>query len=109
MELDERHLSNGDELPAPLPGFDGLVVLGGPQSALDDEATSPELVGVRELLTQALAADFPPLASCLGARLLARVGGGRVREGIDGPEVGALLVAKRDTAEADPLFRPLPL
>src|SRR3954452_9595345 len=109
MELDERHLSKGDELPATLAGFDGLVVLGGPQSPLDDEATSPELVGVRELLTQALAADFPTLAICLGAQLLAQVGGGRVREGIDGPEVGALLVAKRDPAEADPPFRPLPL
>ena len=109
LELDERHLSNGDELPTTLDGFDGMVVLGGPQSALDDDATSPELVGVRDLLRQALAADFPTLAICLGAQLLAQVGGGKVREGIDGPEVGALLVAKRDTAETDPLFRPLPL
>jgi GMP synthase (glutamine-hydrolysing) len=46
---------------------------------------------------------------CLGAQLLAQVGGGRVREGADGPEVGATLVAKRDAADADPLFRPLPL
>jgi GMP synthase (glutamine-hydrolysing) len=109
VELDERHLSSCDELPTTLDGFDGMVVLGGPQSALDDDATSPELVGVRNLLGQALAADFPTLAICLGAQLLAQVGGGKVREGIDGPEVGALLVAKRDTAETDPLFRPLPL
>src|SRR5215217_4877222 len=90
MELDERHLSNGDELPATLDGYDGLVVLGGPQSALDDETTSPELVGVRDLLRQALAADFPTLAICLGAQLLAQVGGGTVREGIDGPVFGPL-------------------
>ena len=109
MTLDERHLSAGDELPDGLDGFDGLVVLGGPQSALDDETTSPELVGVRRLLEKALAADFPTLAICLGAQLLAQVGGGRVREGIDGPEVGASLIAKRDAAEADPLFAPLPL
>ena len=108
-ELDERHLSSGDPLPSTLDGFDGLVVLGGPQSALDDEATSPELSGPRELLRQALAADFPTLAICLGAQLLAQVGGGRVREGIEGPEVGALLVAKRDAADADPVFAPLPL
>ena len=108
-ELDERHLSSGDALPSTLDGFDGLVVLGGPQSALDDEATSPELFGPRELLRQALAADFPTLAICLGAQLLAQVGGGRVREGIEGPEVGALLVAKRDAADADPVFAPLPL
>ena len=109
VELDERHLSAGDELPDGVDGFDGMVVLGGPQSALDDERTSPELAGVRELLAQALAADFPTLAICLGAQLLAQVGGGRVRKGIDGPEVGALLVAKRDAADADPVFGPLPL
>jgi GMP synthase (glutamine-hydrolysing) len=109
LELDERHLGVGDDLPTTLDGYDGLLVLGGPQSAMDDEATSPELVGVRALLAEALAADLPTLAVCLGAQLLADVGGGAVRTGIDGPEVGATLVAKRDTADADPLFRPLPL
>jgi GMP synthase-like glutamine amidotransferase len=108
-ELDERRLGTGDRLPQDLGGFDGMVVLGGPQSATDDDATSPELVGVRKLLRQALASDFPTLAICLGAQLLAQVGGGIVREGIDGPEVGATLVAKRDAADADPVFGPLPL
>src|SRR5689334_15275456 len=101
MELDERHLSTGTALSEGFDGFDRMLVLGGPQSALDDESTSPELVGVRELLREALAADFPTLAICLGAQLLAQVGGGRVREGVEGPEVGALLVAKRDTADRD--------
>ncbi|MCF6744855.1 type 1 glutamine amidotransferase [Blastococcus sp. KM273128] len=109
LELDERRLGLGAGLPAALDGYDGLLVLGGPQSSLDDEATSPELVGVRELLRQALAADLPTLAVCLGAQLLAQVGGGRTRVGVDGPEVGATLVAKRDAADADPVFRPLPL
>ena len=109
LELDERHLGAGDDLPATLDGFDGLLVLGGPQSAMDDEATSPELVGVRRLLAQAIDADVPTLAVCLGAQLLAEVGGGRVRKGVDGPEVGATLVAKRDAADADPLFGPLPM
>src|SRR4051794_24917925 len=108
VELDERHVYSGDEL-AGLEGYDGLVVLGGPQSALDSPEQSPELVAVRELLRQALAADFPTLAICLGAQLLAEVGGGRVRPGVDGPEVGALLVAKRDVADKDPVFGPLPL
>ena len=109
MELDERHLGTGDDLPGGLDGFDGLVVLGGPQSAMDPPEVSPELVPVRELLRQALAADFPTLAICLGAQLLADVGGGSVRVGIEGPEVGATLVAKRDAADKDPVFGPLPL
>ncbi|GAA3181730.1 type 1 glutamine amidotransferase [Blastococcus jejuensis] len=109
MDLEERHLGTGDELPATLDGFDGLVVLGGPQSAMDPPEVSPELVGVRALLAQAVAADVPTLAICLGAQLLAEVGGGKVRTGIDGPEVGATLVAKRDAADKDPVFGPLPL
>jgi GMP synthase (glutamine-hydrolysing) len=109
LELDERRLSVADPLPADLTGFDGLLVLGGPQSSLDDDEVSPELVGVRHLLAQAVAADLPTLAVCLGAQLLAQVGGGSTRVGVDGPEVGATLVAKRDAADADPLFGPLPL
>ena len=108
-ELDERHQGLGEPLPETLEGYDGMVVLGGPQSALDDETTSPELTGVRTLLRQALDADVPTLAICLGAQLLAQVGGGRVRVGAEGPEVGALLVAKRDRADDDPLFAPLPI
>jgi GMP synthase (glutamine-hydrolysing) len=109
LELDERRVSAGDALPADLAGFDGLLVLGGPQSSLDSAEVSPELVGVRALLAQAIADDVPTLAVCLGAQLLAQVGGGSTRVGIDGPEVGATLVAKRDAAYADPLFGPLPL
>ena len=109
LELDERRSSVGDPLPEDLTGFGGLLVLGGPQSSLDDEDVSPELVGVRHLLGQAVAADVPTLAICLGAQLLAQVGGGSTRVGADGPEVGATLVAKRDAADADPLFGPLPL
>ena len=109
LELDERRLSRGEPLPADLTGVDGLLVLGGPQSSLDDETVSPELVGVRHLLAQAVAADVPTLAICLGAQLLAQVGGGSTRVGEEGPEVGATLVAKRDAADADPLFGPLPL
>ena len=109
LELDERRLSRGEPLPADLTGVDGLLVLGGPQSSLDDDEVSPELVGVRHLLAQAVAADVPTLAVCLGAQLLAQVGGGSTRVGADGPEVGATLVAKRDAADADPVFGPLPL
>ncbi|WP_199522122.1 type 1 glutamine amidotransferase [Geodermatophilus marinus] len=109
LELDVRSVGEGDELPDDLAGVDGLVVLGGPQSSLDDAATSPELTGVRALLAQAVAGDVPTLAVCLGAQLLAQVAGGRIRVGTEGPEVGAALVAKRDAAERDPLFGPLPM
>ena len=98
LELDERHLDAGDEIPADLTGHDGLLVTGGPQSSLDDDAT--ELAPVRALLARAIADDAPTLGICLGAQLMAQAGGGRVRVGADGPEVGAALVARRDAAES---------
>ncbi|SFK57942.1 type 1 glutamine amidotransferase [Geodermatophilus ruber] len=109
LDLDERRLHTGDRLPADLAGHDGLLVLGGQQSAGDGPDVAPELVGVRALLRAALDSDVPTLGICLGAQLLAHVGGGRVQVGRDGPEIGATLVAKRDVAEHDPLFGPVPL
>ncbi len=106
LELDERRLDVGDALPADLSGHDGLLVLGGPQSATDDD---PALAPVRDLLAAAVQADLPTFAVCLGAQLLAQAGGGEVRRGPEGPEVGAQLVAKRDVADSDPLFGPLPM
>ncbi|MEI4278584.1 type 1 glutamine amidotransferase [Klenkia terrae] len=107
LELDERHLDAGDPVPADLSGHDGLLVLGGPQSSLDDTAT--ELAPVRDLLARAAADDVPTLAICLGAQLLAQATGGATRVRPDGPEVGATLVARRDAAETDPVFTGLPL
>jgi GMP synthase-like glutamine amidotransferase len=106
LELDERRLDAGDALPGDLAGHDGVLVLGGPQSSTDDD---PALDAVRDVLARALAEDVPVLAVCLGAQLLAQAGGGEVRRGEEGPEVGATLVAKRDAADADPLFGPLPM
>jgi GMP synthase (glutamine-hydrolysing) len=108
LDLDERHLDAGDDVPADLSGYDGLLVTGGPQSSLDDDAVSG-LGPVRALLARALADGAPALGVCLGAQLMAQAGGGRVRVGADGPEVGAALVARRDAAETDPLFAAVPL
>ena len=96
-----------EALPA-LDGYQGLVCLGGEMGALDDRE-HPWLADVRLLLSKAVATKTPTLAVCLGAQLLAVATGGRVRRGAKGPEVGVLLVAKRDTAARDPLFAELPL
>jgi GMP synthase-like glutamine amidotransferase len=106
LELDARHLGLGEELPGDLAGHDGLLVLGGPQSAVEG---FPELDPVRDLLRLAVDDDVPTLAVCLGGQLLAQAGGGAVRAAAEGPEVGVGLVAKRDRAGSDPLFGPLPL
>jgi len=51
----------------------------------------------------------PTLGVCLGAQLLAVAHAGTVEPAVAGPEIGAHLVAKRDAAERDPLFGPLPM
>jgi GMP synthase (glutamine-hydrolysing) len=63
-----------DALPADAEGFDGAVVLGGPQSAADD-ATSPYIPRLLDLMRAFADADKPILGICLGAQLLARAHG----------------------------------
>ncbi|GAA1311538.1 type 1 glutamine amidotransferase [Saccharothrix xinjiangensis] len=96
-----------EPLPADLGGYDGVVCLGGAMGALDD-AEHPWLADVRRLLSEAVSRRVPLLAVCLGAQLLAAATGGQVRRAAQGPEVGVMLVAKRDAAGDDPLFADLP-
>lgn len=97
-----------DGVPDSLAGIDGVVCMGGPMGAHDD-ADHPWLPALRWLLFDAVAHRLPVLGVCLGGQLLAAATGGAVRRGIDGPEAGTRLVAKRDVAAHDPLFAPLPM
>jgi GMP synthase-like glutamine amidotransferase len=100
-------LRQPDNLPDSTDGFAGLVCLGGHMGAYDD-LDFPWLADVRRLLAEAVTRQLPTLAICLGAQLLAVAAGGRVTEGPEGPEVGPLLVAKRDVGWQDPLFADMP-
>jgi GMP synthase-like glutamine amidotransferase len=51
----------------------------------------------------------PTLGVCLGAQLLASAHGGLVERSTSGPEIGPGLVARRDAADNDPLFKYVPL
>jgi GMP synthase (glutamine-hydrolysing) len=106
-ELDLRRAQDGDPLPDDLTGYAALVVMGGGMHALADHL-APWLPRVRELLAEALAAELPVLGVCLGAQLLAVAAGGRLSLG-SAPQYGAQLVAKRQAAATDPLFRELPI
>lgn len=99
---------SADGLPEQLDGFAGVVCTGGEMSANDD-AEHPWLPALRRLLADAVARPVPVLGVCLGGQLLAAATGGAVRPGVDGPEAGTCLVAKRDAAADDPLFGPLPM
>ncbi|HVQ95219.1 MAG TPA: type 1 glutamine amidotransferase [Mycobacteriales bacterium] len=105
--LDVLRPDQGQAVPAALDGYAAVIVLGGAMSAWDD-AAAPWLPATRDLLRAATAAGVPVLGVCLGAQLLASALGGRVERGGSGPEIGPALIAKRDVAAHDRLFRPVP-
>lgn len=70
-EIDLRRAFAGDGLPADPGGHDALVVLGGGQSALDDE-DSPWLPQLAALTRRFGEADKAVLGICLGAQIVAR-------------------------------------
>ena len=93
----------GDLLPADLAGFAGLMVLGGEMGAYDDDR-HPWLSPTKALLREAVAAEVPTLAICLGHQLLAAAAGGRVERAPGGQQGGARLVETTPEAADDPLF-----
>ncbi len=103
----ELDLRRPDNLPENTAGYAGFVCLGGHMGAYDD-LDYPWLADVRRLLAEATTKQLPTLAICLGAQLLAVATGGQVTKGPEGPEVGPLLVAKRDVGWQDPLFADMP-
>ncbi len=83
---------------------DGLIVLGGQMSA-HDAADHPWLEPLKQLLVDAVAAEVPTLAICLGHQVLAEAFGGEVTVAHpDGGEHGAFLVNWNQAALDDPLL-----
>ncbi|HEV7896292.1 MAG TPA: type 1 glutamine amidotransferase [Planosporangium sp.] len=111
LELVVRRPHAGEALPDSLDDYAALVVLGGEQSACpgpDGEPGAPWFPALERLLRKAVRGRVPTLGVCLGGQLLATAHAGTVERSPAGPEIGARLVARRDIAEADPLFAAVP-
>ena len=104
--LDVRRPYAGDELPADLTSYDGLLVLGGPMGANDDAAHA-WLGPVKQLVRDAVATRVPTLGVCLGHQLAAVALGGTVGRNPAGQQVGLLDVGWTSAAADDALLGPL--
>jgi GMP synthase (glutamine-hydrolysing) len=101
-ELDVCRPWAGDELPAALTAYDGLMVLGGSMGA-DDDALHHWLAPVKQLLRDAVDTGLPTLGICLGHQLLAVALGGEVAPNAGGQQVGLFEVGWLPAAVDDEL------
>ena len=136
LELSVLRPYAGDPVPADLDGYAALVVVGGERrptdAGRDAGPAGPEagpadpgaegagpggggaggggdwLAAVESLLRRAVRTRVPTLAVGLGGQLLAAAHGGRVEPSPSGPELGPALVGRRDAADHDPVFAPVP-
>lgn len=92
----------GDALPGDHALYDGLVVLGGPQHAFDDES-SPYFGPLMRLMRDFDRADKPVAGICLGAQLLARAHGGKPWS-MGTLEFGFVEHRLTDAGKADPVL-----
>lgn len=97
-ELDIRAPILGDELPTNFTDYAAALVFGGPMSVNDNERyLHQEIAWIR----QVLAADLPYLGICLGAQLLAKVLGAKVRPHAQGlEEIGYYPIYATQAGEA---------
>lgn len=107
IDVSTCHVHLGAPIPGEVGDFDGLVVMGGPMSAVNDQGFASRRAEI-ELLTQALRLGVPVLGVCLGAQLLALAAGASVLSGANGLEVGWGPVQLSAAADQDRLFAGLP-
>ncbi|MEL6488461.1 MAG: type 1 glutamine amidotransferase [Cyanobacteria bacterium J06621_3] len=86
--------------------YDGLVVLGGPMNAHEDEKF-PHLGQTVDLIQQFYQQHKPIVGICLGAQLIARAFGSRVYANRV-PEIGFCKVRTTESVCVDPVLQNLP-
>lgn len=103
MSIDiRRPMEDAESLPGRLDGIDGIVVLGGAMSALDDHLY-PGLGHTMALLNTARLEKMPVLGICLGGQILARALGGDAHRD-QGAEIGVSRLTPTAHMAEDPLL-----
>ncbi len=93
---------DGDPIPEETGVYAGLVVLGGPQHASDDDA-SPYFPALMELMRKFEDQDKPVAGLCLGCQLLARAYGSAPKS-LGFLELGFVQHSLTREAKTDPVF-----
>ena len=98
--------SEGDSLPENIDGFDGMVILGGSQNAMED-GRFPHFVPLLKTIRAFDKVEKPVLGICLGAQLLARAWGAKIYR-LKRPENGFYRICKTKAARHNLLFATTP-
>jgi len=100
MAVRTVHIHRNEAIPDDLDDVDGIITLGGPQSAND---RTPALEREAALLQSAHAQSLPILGVCLGSQLLAKALGGEVGA-LPSAEIGWHDVTLSPVGREDPLL-----
>lgn len=90
--------------------YAGVLVMGGPDSARDDEEDGEKMRGELARIREILAQRIPYFGVCLGLQVLAKAAGGDIDDsplkevGFQDPEGDFFEVVMTDAAAGDPIF-----
>ncbi len=91
-----------EDVPENLDGYSGLIIMGGPMNVYQEDEY-PFLRAEDVLIKEALKNNLPILGVCLGAQLIAKAAGARVKKGSK-KEIGWYKIRLTEEGKRDPVF-----